>query len=198
MKSMSHFKTYVSRHCLTLRHPVWHPIWHPSSMLGSMRNPFSLASLAPEEPCRYMEMVRDPEGLRKGGMPHAICTGMKKQSFFLANGSSIELRNCATEASERMATHNAQVQAQVDEAVKLGSFVVVEFYPWYCKSTDAVVGEGMVIRQVLLSRELAYAWANAAYKQGMFDPDNRVVVFPREPEPVDLGYDFASGEEVPF
>lgn len=88
---------------------------------------------------------------------------------------SIELRNCAQEAVEAMRDHNATVKKSI-----AGPYTVVEFFPWHCRSTDAIVGAGVALRGTLATREEAKALAAALAGEEL--TDSRFEVWPLEAE----------------
>lgn len=133
-----------------------------------------------------------------------------KRNIFSSNGSAIELQNCAEEASQLMHANNARVREQVDAAVKLGAFVVVEGFSWHCRSTDAVVGEGLRIHSTHASREEAMTSLNDRYESGTLDTESSWTVYPvdcpndwQNGQPVDCSGEtvpgsFGSCDEIPF
>lgn len=64
----------------------------------------------------------------------------QRQVIFPANGSSVELRNCLTEAEDRVRCLNADFQKALAPLLAAGRFVVVAASVYHCKSTDAVAG----------------------------------------------------------
>lgn len=108
-----------------------------------------------------------------------------------------EAQMCIAEAGMARLRRRAFVQAEMDRDMARGLFLVVENYPWYCKSTDAVVGEGMTVIHKADSREKAVAWLNASYEAGRIDPESRYVVYPLEVPPATAAAE-GTAEDCPF
>ena len=105
---------------------------------------------------------------------------MNRKSFGWSS-SNAELNNCVTEASQAMAIHNSQVRAKIGAHMAEGYFIVTEASPWFCRSTDAVVGDGIYIIREFRTRAEAEAFAARRSEENDGDP---ITIYPLPVSPV--------------
>lgn len=87
-----------------------------------------------------------------------------------------EALNCYQEARTEMSLANAKAQGDIDAHVRAGLYVVVGYFPWYCRATDAVVGEGRYLASSCLTRADAEAISLPC------DEETRFKIFPKAAE----------------
>jgi hypothetical protein len=108
-------------------------------------------------------------------------------------GRATEAQNCVTEAEGVLWEHNSQERAKIDEAIKAGKFVVVASFPWLCKATDAIVGQGVMFHKAWDSREEANYHVNHKHSYGE-DDDMWYSVEPALPQVAQV----ETEDDVPF
>jgi len=95
-------------------------------------------------------------------------------------GCASEAQNCYQEAQLELARRDQRAQAQYWTAQ--GKFVVVQPVQYFCRATDAFVGEYLSIRRICEDRKSADIIANA--HQGDFETETYSwFVFEQSPAP---------------
>jgi len=81
----------------------------------------------------------------------------EQEHYDYVMGAQWEAMNCYQEARTELSQKNARAKSELKDLLKEGRYVVTHHMDYYCRSTDAVVGELMGVYGSYKTREEAEA-----------------------------------------